>query len=363
MNKKQTTGRNLVPFSDESNDYYCCKYIAEASKFYEEKMLKLGSRESLKTSIPHVELPEHMAYKLEPIESADGHRLYEFLIEYHTKKPSEGIYYGCRGITLDGYNHNEEIEQFCKDWDIVKPELCTILNNTYPNKDFTHRFRLTDNANDQTYWLFWIQLYEDEDIKEVGLYATEIIRKVFKRYIDGEADSFRKTEVNKGTPDYKYDLRVFTKRTYDELISAIKAKGFSAKETEENTQKCQEMFEKFIKGAINQRIIARNDNYEMAYTFLGLGKEGQDKNVDFAILMYALFVHMCNEGILIKKKDRSMISIPWVALSKVFLDSNGNVFNDSLKTQLNYAKNAQKKRRINQMINDLTNIIESCIKS
>lgn len=129
MNKKQTTGRNLVPFSDESNDYYCCKYIAEASKFYEEKMLKLGSRESLKTSIPHVELPEHMAYKLEPIKSADSHRLYEFLIEYHTKKPSEGIYYGCRGITLDGYNHNEEIEQFRKDWDIVKPELCTILNN------------------------------------------------------------------------------------------------------------------------------------------------------------------------------------------------------------------------------------------
>ena len=143
----------LTPYSTRSNDYYAAKYVAEASLFYEEKMLQLvdGDREKLRTSGPGVPLPHHLAYKLEPLYSKDGHRMYEFLVEYHTKKPSEGIYYGCRGVTLTGYEHKEEIERFRAEWELIKSEVCTILNNTFPAKDYSHRFRMTDNANDQTF--------------------------------------------------------------------------------------------------------------------------------------------------------------------------------------------------------------------
>ena len=180
--------KKLIPYSTKSNDYYAAKYVAEASLFYEEKMLQLvdGDREKLRTSVPVVPLPHHLAYKLEPLYSKDGHRMYEFLIEYHTKKPGEGIYYGCRGVTLTGYEHKEEIEQFRAEWEQIKGEVCTILNNTFPAKDYSHRFRMTDNANDQTYWPFWISLYEDEDIREVALRAIRIIRSVYERLINGE---------------------------------------------------------------------------------------------------------------------------------------------------------------------------------
>lgn len=373
--KNKEIEENLVPFSDESNDYYCRKYIKEASVFYENKMLQLADyvlgqkidakrdeqakRDLLKTSIPGVELPEHMAYKMEPLFSEGNERMYEFLIEYHTKKPSEGIYYGCRGVTLDGYNHGEQIKQFRKDWDIVRPELCAILNNTYPNKDFTLRFRLTDNANDQTYWLFWIQLYEDEDIVEVGYHATETIRNVFKRYIDNQGADFRKEKeraTDKGTCLSPSDKRAFTNETYQQLLSSIKAKGFTSKETPAKTKECQDMFEKFIRGAINQRILEYDHNYERAYKYLG-----SENKVDFAFLIYMFFVYMCDKGILIKDNNKENISVPWTSLIKVFLDSQGDAFQETIKTQAHNTKEYKKADELEEKEKDFISTIKRCL--
>ena len=44
--------------------------------------------------------------------------------------------------------------------------LLLFLKNTFPGKFFTHRFKPTNNANNHTYWPFWITLHEDEDIVE-----------------------------------------------------------------------------------------------------------------------------------------------------------------------------------------------------
>ena len=84
--------KKLTPYSDDANDFYIAKYTAEASQFYEQKMLQLvdGDREKLRTEVPNVPLPDHMAYKLEPLFSADGHRQYEFLIEYGKHQPEPG---------------------------------------------------------------------------------------------------------------------------------------------------------------------------------------------------------------------------------------------------------------------------------
>ena len=96
------------------------KYTAEASEFYRRKMMGLIERDKheLRGYIPdgkggiRSELPATLMYRIDSLKSADGHRLYEFLIEYDTDTPAEGIYYGCRGITVDAFNHEEEIEQF-----------------------------------------------------------------------------------------------------------------------------------------------------------------------------------------------------------------------------------------------------------
>ncbi|MBR5854669.1 MAG: hypothetical protein IKY87_03175 [Paludibacteraceae bacterium] len=62
-------------------------------------------------------------YHVDVLHSEDGHRAYEFLIEFCTNDPSVGIYYGCRGFTKKHYNHDKEIRQFIADYQAVREEL------------------------------------------------------------------------------------------------------------------------------------------------------------------------------------------------------------------------------------------------
>lgn len=132
----------------------------------------------------------HIMYKLKVgdngetfIKSKDGKRAYEFLIEFDTKDPEYGIYYGCRALVIDG-NQEEEINKLQKEWINIRKELTEVLNNTFINKDFTHRFRMTNNVNNKTFWPFWIALYDDEDITDVAILALKIIYKVYKNAIN-----------------------------------------------------------------------------------------------------------------------------------------------------------------------------------
>ena len=74
------------------------QYTAEASKYYCRKMEQLIERDKheLRGYIPdgkggvRSELPATLMYRIDTLMSADGHRLYEFLIEYDTDTPAEG---------------------------------------------------------------------------------------------------------------------------------------------------------------------------------------------------------------------------------------------------------------------------------
>lgn len=333
--------KKLTPYSDDANDFYIAKYTAEASQFYEKKMLQLvdGNREKLRTEVPNVPLPDHMAYKLDPLFSADGHRQYEFLIEYHTKKPSEGIYYGCRGITLKGYNHNEEIEQFRKDWETVKSELCTILNNSFPGKNFNFRFRMTDNANDETYWLFWISLVEDEDIRKVGLNATKIIRKVFESYLAGAPIGQHK--ISQAMPKVE---TAFTIEARDYLLDRVGALAKNGRKKE-----CQQLFTKFVEGATLQKLLIDNKNYEYAYSYQG------ETNAGFARLINAFFEVLHDRKL--TKDER--LSVPWKGIIKVFLDKDGHTFGEEIKTQVEKKMHDKKLKEIN----DYKRLVESFLET
>jgi hypothetical protein len=172
-----------------------------------------------------LELLYTLMHRIDTLYSKDGRRLYEFLIEYDVESPSVGIYYGCRGVTVDGFDHTQEIAQFRHDYDMVKTEICRVLNNTFLDKDFSHRLKLTDNANDGTYWLFWITLNEEEDICDVGVNATTIIRNIFKRYLDGEV--FSNAELPKKRP--KKESMSFTNETFQGLLDNMKYYHFGGK--------------------------------------------------------------------------------------------------------------------------------------
>lgn len=298
-----------------------------SEKFYENKMLELVEDEKeLAGHVPGLDLPNHMMYRIDPIESEDKHRLYEFLIEYNKIKPSEGIYYGCRGITKEGFDHEKEIEIFRQDWENIKVELCTVLNNTFPEKDFSHRFKMTDNANTNTYWLFWISLQEDEDTKDFGVSAVKIIRKVFQKYL--EDNDFRKylEERNKNLtkeeglmPQKKIQAKkAFMQANYEALRSAYV----------DPTK-----FDSFIATAVNEGWIKPHTLYDAAWQFMGDGTGNHQGNTDFIAMMLACADRICPT---IKGKDSNgNILLPWAQLECVFLENNGSAF-ENLRTQNPY---------------------------
>ena len=117
--------------------------IANASMPYEKKMLQLvGGNEARRSELAGkllsgIEKPNLMMYHVDVLHSHDGHRAYEFLIEYCTNDPSVGIYYGCRGFTKKQYSHPKEIQQFIKEYEALKDELIQKLNRKFLGKDFT----------------------------------------------------------------------------------------------------------------------------------------------------------------------------------------------------------------------------------
>lgn len=267
---------------------------AEAITFYRDKMMELIDNDparigELRGYVPGKDLPNHLMYRLEPILSPDGHRTYEFLIECNTKVPAEGIYYGVRGLTNEGYDPETELRRFQQDWDAVKAEVCTVLNNIFTNKDFSHRFKMTDNYNTNAYWLTWISLTENEDIRAVGLRAIHYIRSVFARYLSGEPVAH--TEMPKKPIT---ESIAFMNTDWEELL----------RQTQD-----PRLFKQFIQSAEEQGWIAQAPLYEKGWIWQG--EEGHRLTVDFIALIVAI------------REEFFQKNVPWTLLESLFLDSNG----------------------------------------
>lgn len=328
----------FIPFSFEANTYYTQKYTKEASQFYENKMLQLGTRDELRTEIPGKKLPEHMAFKIDPIILEKEHRMYEFLIEYKTTAPSEGIYYGCRGITLEGGNHMANIEHFRREWDDIKYEICVVLNNTFPGKDFSHRFKMTDNANDQTYWLTWITLYEDEDINHVGMRSIKIMRFIMQDYLKHPKNFTQRALPQKNIND---DI-AFTNECYKNLLNHIKLnKAYKKDDRIIKLENATVLFNKFIKNGEREKLLSRHPYYEKAW-------QCNTSNAEFARLMYCLFQYITKE---------CNAPVPWAQIIKVFLDRNGSAFDSSIRTQVKAAYTNEE-----ELINETRNFLQNIMK-
>lgn len=309
---------------NSANEAYWRKYTEEASLFYKTKMLELGTIEELRGSFHGTDAPNHLMYKIDTLYSKDGHRAYEFLIEYDILDPTVGIYYGCKGLTLSRFDHSKEIEIFKDEWEQIRAEVCTILNNTFPGKDFVMRIKKTNNANDNTFWPFWFSLYEEEDIKEVGLRAVYIIRNVYKRLLDGE--EMHEAELPK--VKLKPNKTAFTHKAYSKFKSKLSVKiKYTKKIDKEATKKNIELFERFLSNAEKRRMISKDKRYECAWQVQQLS------NVDFIRLMYSFFQYMVNQGLYLSTDDNGNAKIPWGDLCNIILTPEGKTYNESLRTQ------------------------------
>lgn len=140
------------------------------------------------------------------------------MIEFSINDPNIGIYYGVKGLTLEG-DHYYQIDHFVKDFwgmgmddlikygikksdeyprkrqrnrdanekvETVRDLIAKYLNATFPGKDFSQRFMFTDNACDHTFWPFWIAAEPEEDIVWETARAVSIIRRIYKERADNK---------------------------------------------------------------------------------------------------------------------------------------------------------------------------------
>lgn len=286
---------------------------------YEERMKPLGKLESFvhDNSFNGVEAGHHIMYKcVVKVESGqketllmtpDGHIGYEFLVEFDQENPEYGIYYGCKGLIKEG-DPEEEIEKILGFYEKIKNELFLVLNNTFLDIDFSNnRFQETNNANNRTFWPFWIALGEDEDIIEIAARATKLIRNVYKKYINGGNPSSK--EAKKKPP--KRTRTRYTEYDYNEVIKKIREKYGDEQVT---------YFESFIKKLEERGDIVKDDRYECCWRFTSFS--------NFEV--HCRITVFCKEKGLVKKRKKKNgkieENIPWEYFQPFFLSTSDEDF-------------------------------------
>lgn len=242
--------------------------------------------------------------------SRDGNRGYEFLVEFDLKDTSYGIYYGCRGLILGG-DQEDQINRLLGEWKSLSPEIRTVLNNTFENIDFIEeRFQPTNNANNRTFWPFWITLYKGEDILKVAARATKLIFRVYRDFIisgrPAELPSREKKSADLGRTRYTEDA-------YQSVLKSIKER------------EKRERFQHFLRRAIQEdvRLLEMDPHYEKAWRV-----RGDRSNDSLSFILEELCVEI---GLCRPKKDGGVATtIPWSLFVPILLSSEGRPI-DALK--------------------------------
>ena len=305
------------------------EFIHEFTQFYLDKMKKLVAakgfvREDIKGDFYHIIYRYRPKDSNKPFHSIDG-RDYDFVIEYHRGKPSEGIYYGIKGEVTSG-DLEEQCGKFRKEW----PNICMkehknrnslsdlqkattdILNDTFLWKDFLKCFKPTDNFSKRRYWLFWITLNDDEDVNSVAARAVKLISKSFEEYLWKKTDFVdRENEKRKGRGrPKKWDkkdiyLRIpyFSNEAYDKLCEAYYGE--------------REVIEEWIEKLETNEIIRKENLYEKCYRL----------NIDSKVFIHDYVKKSSNNEnikspfIIVKQKKKMYY---YDLLDRLFLQKDGN---------------------------------------
>lgn len=313
----------LTPDLPLSHKYY---WRNRMSRHHIDRMLRLAPFDQLEGDVNGVPDTRYLMYRVDELVAPDGARRYEFLIEYDIYNPSQGIYFGCKSVTIPGHRHKKEILNANEDWSRVKSHILRRLNNIFIDKDFSYRFNAADNANDNTYWPFWISLYEDEDPREVATRALSVIAGAYRQLEAGELPEISEKE-NSG--EKSNEVRTaFTEEAYSRLrrsiessVKAVSYLGNGVSANEPLSQQAWRLFEEFLVKGVEVGFLHKVSYYERAWM---LDKEYSD--VDFKCMMTLVFQQISN----ILGTDT--IRISWTNLLGVFLQPDETPFKQQVKT-------------------------------
>ena len=263
----------------------------------------------------------HLMYKIEPLDHPSGLARYEFLVEYDRYEPHVGIYFGCKCITLGDADHREMIELYMREWNKIRHHICTVLNNSFPTNEFRHRFRVTNNGENRTFWPSWIGLYDDEDM-DFALTVLRIFRKAYEQYFDGTLKECRRL----APIAYRHVETAFTETAFTNLAEAIgKAYG------RENVERAIELLNRFILNASAAGIFAQDPSYDYAWRYVGKPDMLLNgSNIEFSTLIHLLTLEI---GRRLGVRNPKEVKTPWEHVYKVFLDAHGVAYKRGTRTQ------------------------------
>lgn len=330
------TNRNVALEAELLNRYYN-KFV---NKYIDEIEILSGSEDffTRDDSFHNIKSPQHIIYKLKTDEngathllSKDGNRGYEFVIEFDKKDSAYGIYYGCKGLILGG-EQEEQINVFIKEWESIKDEVSYILNNTFPDKNFHRRYKPTNNANNKTFWPFWIPLYEEEDITKVAARAVKIIYNVYKLRIINEVKLIDKINLKKLAPSDQ-SRTAYTDERYMSILNELN------KHNPENGR----LYTTFLENATELEYLEKDTRYERCWRVKNM------KNIEVYYLIQEFFECLSSDKYLNNK---------WDLFQPILLSSKGNPIDlkRSKSTSTNESNKDRKRRdeeakeRINKIL-------------
>lgn len=310
--------------NESLNDYLWEYHTRKAAVPYMEKLLSLvdGDSTRLITTLHGDPYEGYYVYTLDsfPIPGYPKGR-YDFMIEFGMKHPSIGIYYGVRSVAEWGSDPLEAIRISDIQWEEVRLEVTEVLNATFPDLDFSLKFKLTDNADSLTYWPFWLSLESGEDIRDVAVRALMLIRNTYARHFNIRADSF--PEILSQTREEDTRTR-FTTVAYNKLQQRL------AHNLKVEVSSVRSLFDKFIEKAIEKGWVERDLRLEYAFrfnTFCGLSQTS-----GCAIMLTGLMECL---NTLMLRQHNSKAYVPWEAFSGILLNSEGHIItSEALKTKI-----------------------------
>lgn len=303
-----------------SDDKYF--WINRASEHHIRRMASLVGLTASPKEILATGEPRYISHKVATLLSADGHRQYDFLIEYDIYNPSQGIYFGCKSVTLPNFNHKSETANALVDWQQAQPYVTLRLNNVFIDKDFDFRYKATDNDTGNTFWPFWISLYEDESPVNVAVRALQIIAGIYDELISGQLPDInvcpksKSGSVNVQTA-FTYDAYDNFIRKIEKYISEVSSHNLMAT----NAELGRKFIENFLAKAESHQLIHRAPNYEYAWKM-----DSAYNDVDFKAMLNAIIEELQkNIGI-------SGMKTPWNDAIRIFMRSDERPYKLQIKT-------------------------------
>lgn len=267
--------------------------------------------------------PRYIEHCEDRVNSPDGHRRYDLLIEYDIYHPSHGIYFGCRSTTLPGFYHDVETNAALEEWNKVLPLALRRLNNVFPEKDFSSRLRDTDNDNNRTFWPFWISLHEDESPKAVACVALRIIAAAYRDYIAGRGLDI---EMPQRTPIvYPAVKTAFTLEAYETFLKRLAYNVIAVSvvdNKEANILESIHLFETMLRGLEERGMARRIEAYEYGWC---LSQDVSD--IEFSALIKTFF-HLLT----LRLGLGAQVKAPWQHIIRLFLRHDETPFKEQIKT-------------------------------